>query len=768
MRRISVLSLVVFFVVACSNEPAPTPVPSTQTPIPTATLTATATATPVPPTVTPAPTATVTPTPEPTITPTPTPSPTPEIPTPTPTFSPGAVILPTVEIPVRTPTPTPTSEELLSRQLDAIGFRTSLIRDLSARGPVDRELLTKPELETLLLEEFEKDRDDILITQALYETLGVIEEGTDLLAMFSEVFSDIVLGFFDTDENKLYVVADQEAFEPADVLTVSHEFVHGLQQLHFDIKGIRESINHNSDQSTAFTALVEGDATLSQLLYMFEHMDEEEQAAAQGASAADDVSAFLAAPIVIQRSIAFPYVEGPPFAIDLFLRTSDFEEVNAAYEYVPRSTEQIIHLDKWDAREEPVEVRLSDIAATLGEDWTELDRGVLGELFIRSYLESGIGRGSATSSSAAAGWGGDQYVLLENEAGQRLFASKIVWDSQHDAAEFFLAYQDLVESRLGGSWAEAPAIESTLIMETLQQHALINLDGTVTAIVLSPDMATLDIAVASIRFNVVASSTDAGTGQSQVEPVTEFAEGIFQVNRDIQPGTYRNSDSSSGCTWTRLSGLGGDVEDIITNGVTFEGSIVTISGDDAGFESDGCGVWTSVAETDQSQNGPVIEFGGGAHRVNMDIQPRTYKNSDSSSGCSWTRLSGFGGDLNDIVTSGFTFETTIVTISSDDVGFESVGCGVWTDVAETDQSQIEPVANFGGGAHQVNRDIQPGTYKNSVSSSGCSWSRLSGFNGEFEDIIDNEFTFEVTTVTISGDDIGFESEGCGSWEKVEN
>ncbi|MCH8309320.1 MAG: hypothetical protein IIB17_02340, partial [Chloroflexi bacterium] len=354
----------------------------------------------------------------------------------------------------------------------------------------------------------------------------------------------------------------------------------------------------NSDQAKAFTALVEGDATITELLYMIEYLDDAEQDAARNASASADISAFLAAPLVIRRSIAFPYVEGRLFVIDLYLQNSDFEAINGAYEYVPRSTEQIIHVDKYYAREEPIEVVLPDIAVTLVEGWTELDRDTLGELFIRSYLEFDLEfrPGSATSSIAAAGWGGDQYVLLENEAGETLFASMIVWDTEEDAVEFYLAYQDLMEFSLGGTWEELVDIKSTLTMETDSQRALINLDGLITVIVLSPD---LDTALAAINSVISMSSvklppTVVGPGPSQSGPVASFSGGVHQVNTDIQPGTYRNSDSSSGCYWARLSGFSGEPDDIIANEITDEITIVTISSSDVGFESEGCGTWTKV------------------------------------------------------------------------------------------------------------------------------------------------------------------------------
>jgi len=75
-----------------------------------------------------------------------------------------------------------------------------------------------------------------------------------------------------------------------------------------------------------------------------------------------------------------------------------------------------------------------------------------------------------------------------------------------------------------------------------------------------------------------------------------IGDGTHVVGRDIQPGTYQNSDSSAGCYWERLSGFGGTVEEIIANGFTYGQAIVSISLTDAGFTSARCGFWTRVAD----------------------------------------------------------------------------------------------------------------------------------------------------------------------------
>ena len=89
-------------------------------------------------------------------------------------------------------------------------------------------------------------------------------------------------------------------------------------------------------------------------------------------------------------------------------------------------------------------------------------------------------------------------------------------------------------------------------------------------------------------------------------------------------------------------------------------------------------------------------FGPGTFRVGVDIGPGTYRNSDSSGGCYWARLSGFGGTPGEIIASNFTLSPEVVTISPTDVGFTSVACGVWTWVAPvapapTDTLQPPPI-----------------------------------------------------------------------------
>jgi len=78
---------------------------------------------------------------------------------------------------------------------------------------------------------------------------------------------------------------------------------------------------------------------------------------------------------------------------------------------------------------------------------------------------------------------------------------------------------------------------------------------------------------------------------------------------------------------------------------------------------------------------------------------------------------------------------------------------------------VVPVSyrTFGAGTKRVGVDIAAGTYRLRTQPTFCYWERLSGFSGEFEDIITNNFTSVRDVVTIAPTDAGFTSDDCGTW-----
>jgi hypothetical protein len=151
-----------------------------------------------------------------------------------------------------------------------------------------------------------------------------------------------------------------------------------------------------------------------------------------------------------------------------------------------------------------------------------------------------------------------------------------------------------------------------------------------------------------------------------------FGDGTWRVGSQVTPGTYRTRQTGPSCYWARLSGFGGTTGDIIANNFGTGYQAVTISASDAGFQTQGCGTWTS----NLSATGAWPRTDG-VFIVGTDVSARTYSAPGGSS-CYWARLSGFGGTVWDIIANDFGSTHVVVTIAPGDVGFETSNCGTWS------------------------------------------------------------------------------------------
>src|SRR5262249_20761062 len=114
------------------------------------------------------------------------------------------------------------------------------------------------------------------------------------------------------------------------------------------------------------------------------------------------------APLAVRESMIFPYRAGFAFVAAL-RRRQPWSAVDAAFRRPPRSTEQIIHPERYLADDKPIPIAitappsLAGYAITHSTVWGELGF----DLFLRSH-----GVDAAVAAEAAAGWGGDRAVVL--------------------------------------------------------------------------------------------------------------------------------------------------------------------------------------------------------------------------------------------------------------------------------------------------------------------------------------------------------------------
>jgi hypothetical protein len=157
------------------------------------------------------------------------------------------------------------------------------------------------------------------------------------------------------------------------------------------------------------------------------------------------------APRVMRTSLVAPYIYGTLF-VHALRRRGGWAEVDRAWDNAPATSEQILHVDKWLAREPPLTVTPPTFAS-LGPGWTVADEDSEGELGTRIAFEEWMNPGLA--ADASAGWGGDRGVLVTN-GNRSAFAWRLRYDEagggEARASRAQVAI-DAALSKLPGRWA---------------------------------------------------------------------------------------------------------------------------------------------------------------------------------------------------------------------------------------------------------------------------------------------------------------------------
>jgi hypothetical protein len=370
-------------------------------------------------------------------------------PSPSPTMTDG---------PARTDAPAPTTTPVASpvdadAVYDEIEQQVIAIRGLEPKQDVERRTIDPDELAELIAGQIDEEYPAgyLPAVQRLYVALGLIPEGDDLEALLLELLSGGVAGFYRPDEDTLYVVSKTGALGGNEKITFAHEFQHALQDQHFTVFTDQDKVLDQTDWLLARQAVYEGDATLLMSLWAGQHFTPEDMADVLQAGNDPEQAAMLARmPAILRETLLFPYTTGMAFAQSTFVQ-GGWQAVDALFEDLPVSTEQILHPEKWAAREAPIDVALPEgLAGAMGDGWTLTLEDSWGELQTRIWLQEG-GLPTAEANEAAAGWGGDRLGVLEGPDGGWAVVLATEWDSAADAAQFEAAASTALSAAAGRS-----------------------------------------------------------------------------------------------------------------------------------------------------------------------------------------------------------------------------------------------------------------------------------------------------------------------------
>jgi tetratricopeptide (TPR) repeat protein len=265
--------------------------------------------------------------------------------------------------------------------------------------------------------------------------------------------ADSIQGFYRWSDKTLYI---RKELDPVKFkATRIHETFHGLQDQLFDIAALNKKVT-STEVRYIRDALIEGDASLTFIECMPESKAKMMLEMPPPWKSAKNESDF--GPKMVQSVLSlYNYSIGAKF-IKAIKESEGWEGVNKLYENFPKSTEQILHPEKYlKGVDLPVAVNMPDLAEGLGENWKQSPPDTQGEFVMLLQFLSNPKTGFA-AERYSIGWGGDTYIQVFNTKEKTGFTAwSTVWDTEKDAQEFAEGMSLHIESSLEKEIAPAIA-----------------------------------------------------------------------------------------------------------------------------------------------------------------------------------------------------------------------------------------------------------------------------------------------------------------------
>jgi hypothetical protein len=315
-----------------------------------------------------------------------------------------------------------------ARVFNQIQHQVEILRDLPRLMEVPLTFPTREEMALLLRRLYEGRGWDARLEP--YMVLGLLGPADALAG--PRATSTVYV----PEQGQIYVTNGSQERSADDQALVVHAYAHALQSQHFG-SIIAQAKGRTTDESLALEGLFQGDALLAAGLYRYgglEAADWDHLGAVVLQAEQPSYGERLDSDPAVDRLAHFPNWEGRQF-VQVLYESGGWEAVNRAYADPPRSTEHILHPERYgQSGSEPADVLLPDLAGPLGEDWTLILEDTFGEFVMGLYLGRTLPEERAWQS--VDGWCGDAFVLWQHEDGRELWLWRSVWDSTTEAAEF--------------------------------------------------------------------------------------------------------------------------------------------------------------------------------------------------------------------------------------------------------------------------------------------------------------------------------------------
>ncbi len=325
----------------------------------------------------------------------------------------------------------------------------SKIRGLAIKKKVPCLVHDQEQVKQFILEQLHEEipKERLEAEEKIFKALGLIPEEFEYAKGLVDLYLSQLGGYYDP-KREHFVMAGwmPVAMQPA---IAAHELTHALQDQYFNLDSFVKPELENSDVQLARSALVEGDATAVMLDYVrglvgqppISSIDDVSGVLLQNALGASISAGFSGVPQSLQLFLLFPYSSGLRFAHSK-LRQGGYAAINKIFSTPPRSTEEILHPEKYGAAVDFIEFKDEDLLAASGAPSGKIHyRDTYGEFAISVLLGNFI-QNKLRATDASNGWGGDKVGIVDQ---------KIVWltnwDSEKDAREFQELFNETLTQR---------------------------------------------------------------------------------------------------------------------------------------------------------------------------------------------------------------------------------------------------------------------------------------------------------------------------------
>ena len=214
-------------------------------------------------------------------------------------------------------------------------------------------------------------------------------------------------------------------------MQLAYGYARALPDLYGNLTGLIAEAT-SLDRRLALSAVANGDALLTLWLYADADFDSTRAAELAKMVLAANMPTWKQDDPTFDTLMRLPFTLGGPFAAAM-VEQGGLEALDEVIVRPPRSTEQILHIDRYLDGDEPQV--LTPVELQLGSSWTLRATETLGEALIGLTISDWSL--NLFTPQVAENWGGDLLQVWDTDDGSHLALWQLTWDTSADAAVFY-------------------------------------------------------------------------------------------------------------------------------------------------------------------------------------------------------------------------------------------------------------------------------------------------------------------------------------------